>query len=99
MNRASQALAQGVPPGGPKSYRALEDHVHVPRSTLHYRARGRRSIEERAQSCTDRHFPESTWHSGYKDSNLLAILASFLMSRPAHFSVTGSSRHHRRCLE
>ncbi|KFY67700.1 hypothetical protein V497_00256 [Pseudogymnoascus sp. VKM F-4516 (FW-969)] len=50
MDRASQALAQGVPPGVPDSYRALADHGNVPRSTLNYRARGRRSIEEKAQS-------------------------------------------------
>ena len=50
MDRASQALAQGVPPGVPKSYRALADHGNVPRSTLHHRAHGRRSIEEKAQS-------------------------------------------------
>jgi hypothetical protein len=50
MDRASQALAQGVPPGVPNSYRALADHSHVARSTLHHRAHGRRSIEEKAQS-------------------------------------------------
>ena len=50
MDRASQVLAQGVPPGVPKSYCALADHDVVPRSTLHHRARGRRSIEEKAQS-------------------------------------------------
>ena len=50
MDRASQVLAQGVPVAVPKSYRALADHGGVPRSTLFYRARGRRSIEEKAQS-------------------------------------------------
>jgi len=50
MDRASQVLAQGVPPGVPKSYRALADHGSVSHSTLHHRARGRRSIEEKAQS-------------------------------------------------
>lgn len=49
MDRASQVLAQGVPPGVPSSYRALADHGNVPRSTLHHRARGRRSIEKKAQ--------------------------------------------------
>lgn len=49
-DRASQALAQGVPPGVPKSYRALADHRGVPRSTLHDRAHGQRSIEEKAAS-------------------------------------------------
>jgi hypothetical protein len=50
MDRASQVLARGVPPGVPKSYRALADHGAVPRSTLHHRAHGRRSLEEKAQS-------------------------------------------------
>ncbi|PMD60442.1 uncharacterized protein K444DRAFT_392833 [Hyaloscypha bicolor E] len=37
MDRASQVLAQGVPPGVPRSYRALADHGNVPHSTLHHR--------------------------------------------------------------
>jgi hypothetical protein len=49
MDRASQVLAQGVPPGVPESYRALADYGNVPRSTLHHRARGRPSIEAKAQ--------------------------------------------------
>jgi len=46
MDRASQVLAQGVPsvpPGVPKSYRALADG-NVPR------ARGRPSIEAKAKA-------------------------------------------------
>ena len=50
MDRASQVLAQGVPPGVPNLYRALADHSNVPRSTLHHRARRWRSVEEKAQS-------------------------------------------------
>jgi hypothetical protein len=50
MDKASQVLAQGVPPGVPLSYRALADHGKVSCSTLHHRALGRRSIEEKAQS-------------------------------------------------
>jgi hypothetical protein len=50
MDKASQVLAQGVPPGIRASYRALADHGKVPPSTLHHRARGRRSMEEKAQS-------------------------------------------------
>jgi hypothetical protein len=50
MDKASQALAQGVPSGVPNSYRALADYSHVARSTLHHRARGRRSMEEKAKS-------------------------------------------------
>lgn len=49
MDRASQVLAQGVPPDVPSSYRALADHSKIPNSTLHHRARRRRSIEEKAQ--------------------------------------------------
>jgi hypothetical protein len=50
MDRASQVLAQGVPPGVPRLYRALADYGNIPRSTLHHRARGRRSMEEKARS-------------------------------------------------
>jgi hypothetical protein len=50
MDKASQVLTQGLPPDVPTSYRALADHGEVPRSTLHARAQGRRSIEEKAQS-------------------------------------------------
>jgi hypothetical protein len=49
MDRASQVLAQGVPPGVPRSYRALADHSKVPHSTLYHCARGRPSIKEKAQ--------------------------------------------------
>ncbi|TVY18693.1 hypothetical protein LARI1_G006121 [Lachnellula arida] len=42
MDRASQVLAQGVPPSVPKSYRALADHHgNISYSTLYHRARGR----------------------------------------------------------
>jgi len=50
MDKASQALAQGVPPSVPNSYCALANHSHVARSTLYHRARGRRSREEKAKS-------------------------------------------------
>jgi hypothetical protein len=50
IDRASQVLAQGVPPGVPRLYRALTDHGNIPRSTLYHRARGRRSMEEKARS-------------------------------------------------
>jgi hypothetical protein len=49
-DRASQVLAHGVSPGMPQSYRALADHGGVPHSTLHHRARGRRSREQKAES-------------------------------------------------
>jgi hypothetical protein len=49
MDRASQVLAQGVPPGVPRLYRALADHSNVPHSILHYRARGRPLAKAKAQ--------------------------------------------------
>jgi uncharacterized FlgJ-related protein len=50
MDRASQALTEGVPHGMRNTYRASADHHHVARSTLHDRAHGQRSKEEKAQS-------------------------------------------------
>jgi hypothetical protein len=50
MDRASQVLAKGVPDGIPKTYSALAVHGNVPFSTLHHRARGRRSREAKVQS-------------------------------------------------
>jgi hypothetical protein len=44
MDKASQILAKGVPPGVPPIFRFLAGHGEVPRSTLHHRARGRRSM-------------------------------------------------------
>src|SRR5450432_4055487 len=50
IDRASQVLAQGVPPSVPKSYRALADHHgNISYSTLYHRTRGRSSREEKAQ--------------------------------------------------
>jgi hypothetical protein len=50
MDRASQVLAQGVPPSVPNSYRALADHHgNISYSTLCHRARGRPSREEKAR--------------------------------------------------
>ena len=43
-------LAQGCPAGVPNSFRALADHGDVPRTTLQHRARGRRSLQDKAQS-------------------------------------------------
>ena len=50
MDRASQVLAEGLPEGMPNTYSALAAHGDVPLSTLHHRARGRRSREAKAQS-------------------------------------------------
>ena len=50
MDRASKALAQGLPSSVPRSYRALADHSNVPCSNLYHRAHGRRSLEAKAQA-------------------------------------------------
>lgn len=50
MDKASQALAQGVPAAMSISYRAVADHSGVPCSTLYHRAHGRQSIEAKAQA-------------------------------------------------
>ena len=50
MDKASNALAQRLPVSVPRSFRTIADHTDVPRSTLHARARGRRSLEAKAQS-------------------------------------------------
>jgi hypothetical protein len=48
--KARQVLALGVPPGVRRSYRTLADHGGVPRSTLHRRAHGGPSKEDKADS-------------------------------------------------
>ena len=50
MDKVRQVLAQGVPPGVRRSYRTLADHGGVARSTLHHRAHGRPSMQDKAQS-------------------------------------------------
>jgi len=50
MDKASQVLAQGVPPSVPKSYRALANYYsNISYFTLYYRARRRPSREEKAR--------------------------------------------------
>lgn len=50
MDKPSNALAQRLPASVPRSFRTIADHTDVPRSTLHARARGRRSLEAKAES-------------------------------------------------
>jgi hypothetical protein len=49
-DRASQALAESFLPGEPRTYDAISKRSNVRVSTLHHRARGRRSKEQKAQS-------------------------------------------------
>ena len=49
-DRANKALAAGDPPEEPRTYNAISKHWNVPLSTLYYRARGRPSKEQKAQS-------------------------------------------------
>jgi hypothetical protein len=50
IDKASCVLAQPVLLGLSSSYRARADRGEVPYTTLHHRACGRRSMEEKAQS-------------------------------------------------
>lgn len=50
MDRASQVLAQSLLDGIPRTYAARAEQGDIPLSTLHHRAKGRRSREEKAQS-------------------------------------------------
>jgi hypothetical protein len=49
-DRASEVLAEGLLPGESKTYDARSKRSGVPLSTLHHRAQGRRSKEQKAQS-------------------------------------------------
>ena len=49
MDRASQVLAQSLPPGVPRTWTALSERGGVPLTTLYYRAHRRQSIKEKAQ--------------------------------------------------
>jgi hypothetical protein len=50
IDRASQVLAQSLLDDVPRTYAARAEQGNVPLSTLHHRAKGRRSREEKAQS-------------------------------------------------
>ena len=50
MDQASRALAQRSPSEAPRTYAVLAERYEVPFSTLHHRARGRRSKEQKAQN-------------------------------------------------
>ena len=49
MDKASRALIEGVPHGVRNTYHGLAEYHDVARSTLHDRAHGQRSLEEKAQ--------------------------------------------------
>lgn len=49
MDKASRAIAKGLPPDLSFSWRALADHCDVAHSTAFHRARGRRSLEQKGQ--------------------------------------------------
>jgi hypothetical protein len=49
MDRASQVLAQGLPPDVPRTWAALSERGDVALSTLYYRAHGRPSKQEKAR--------------------------------------------------
>ena len=49
MDRASQVLAQSLPPDIPRTWAALSEWSGVPLTTLYYRAHRRQSIQEKTQ--------------------------------------------------
>ena len=49
MDRASQVLAQSLPPDVPRTWAALSERSGVPLTTLYYRAHRRQSMPEKAQ--------------------------------------------------
>lgn len=49
MDRASQVLAQGLPPDVPRTWAALSERSDVPLTTLYYRAHKRSSMKEKAR--------------------------------------------------
>ncbi len=49
VDRASQILAQDLPPDVSRTWAALSERGDVPLTTLYYRAHGRPSIREKAQ--------------------------------------------------
>jgi hypothetical protein len=49
MDKASRALAEGVSPGVPFSFRALADYSDVSHATLHRRSHGGRPLEQKGQ--------------------------------------------------
>lgn len=49
-DRASEVLAESLPAGTTRSFRALAIHGDVPSTTLQHRARGRKSLQEKARS-------------------------------------------------
>jgi len=49
MDRASQILAQGLPPDVPRTWAALSERGDVALTTVYYRAHGRPSMKEKAQ--------------------------------------------------
>ncbi|KAF2686168.1 hypothetical protein K458DRAFT_208939 [Lentithecium fluviatile CBS 122367] len=50
MDRASQALAADLPDGIPDTLAARAAYSNVPRTTVNYRALGRRLREDKARS-------------------------------------------------
>ena len=53
MDKPSQVLAQGLPEGVPKSFRALADHSDVPRTTLQQESGRSRCAGAKGQSGVD----------------------------------------------
>ncbi|KAL2208340.1 DDE-domain-containing protein [Sarocladium strictum] len=79
MDKASHVLAQGASPGMRGSSRALAGRKDVPRSTRGHRARGRPSIEEKAQS---QHY----LHSSEEKALVEFLLHQHALGRPVRIT-------------
>jgi hypothetical protein len=90
MDRASQVLAQDVPPGMRRSFRALADHGDVARTTLQRRARGRRSIEEKARS---QHY----LHSWEEKALVKFLVQQHALGRPVRIKYLGPIAYNLAC--
>ena len=65
-DRVSETLAKGLPPGVPKSFRALADYTGIPCTTLQHRAKGRRCWEEKKEA--------QQWLTPYEETALVNML-------------------------
>ncbi|KEY70102.1 hypothetical protein S7711_10297, partial [Stachybotrys chartarum IBT 7711] len=82
MDKASKVLARGLPPGSRRSFRALADHGNVARTTLQHRARGRRSIQEKAQS-------QQYLHSWEEKALVKFLIQQDALGRPVRIKYLG----------
>ncbi|KAH3929990.1 hypothetical protein HBI70_034530 [Parastagonospora nodorum] len=96
MDKSSRVLAEDVPGGILNTWSARAAHANVPLSTLHHRARGRRSREAKAQSqqyltpCEENAVVESLLHiSSLGQPVRMKYVASPAFSATRHRALAG----------